>query len=143
MLEHAISRLQATIIPPHQFDSIPCDKHSLVVIHTLTHAAMILLYSRFSQDDPASYDKCLSSTRSIVALIKHHGLDADLAFLDPIVSVSWLDVYLLSSFAHCCTSVAGRWLRRLFCASSRRRMPLGPSSTAPRSATKSRPLCMP
>jgi len=89
VLEHAISRLQATIIPPHQFDSIPCDKHSLVVIHTLTHAAMILLYSRFSQDDPASYDKCLSSTRSIVALIKHHALDADLAFLDPIVSCCW------------------------------------------------------
>jgi hypothetical protein len=87
-LEHAISRLQATIIPPHQFDSIPCDKHALFVIHTLAHAAMILLYSRFAQDDPISYDKCLRSAQSIVAIIKHVA-DADLAFLDPIISSCW------------------------------------------------------
>jgi hypothetical protein len=31
----------------------------------------------------------LSSARSIVTLIKHHALDADLAFLDPIVSCCW------------------------------------------------------
>jgi hypothetical protein len=87
-LEQAISRLQATLIPPHQLDSIPCDKHTLIVIHTLTHAAMVHLYSRFAPDDPISYEKCLLSARSVVAIIKHIA-DADLVFLDPIIGPCW------------------------------------------------------
>jgi hypothetical protein len=87
-LELAISRLQATLPPPHQFDSFPCDKHTLIVVHTLTHAAIIHLYSRFAQDDPNLYDKCLRSARSCVAIIKHIS-DADILFLDPIIGPCW------------------------------------------------------
>jgi hypothetical protein len=87
-LELAISRLQASLIPPHQLDTVPCDKHALIIIHTLTHAAMIHLYSRFAQDDPISYNKCLRSARASVAIIKHI-TDSDLVFLDPMIGPCW------------------------------------------------------
>jgi hypothetical protein len=43
---------------------------------------------------------------------QHHALDAGLASLDPIICVSWLNAFLMSSLSDCWSRVAGRWLRR-------------------------------
>jgi len=89
-LDDAITRFQSTLIPPHQLDvTVSCDKHTLIVVHTLAHAAMIHLYSRFAREDPISYDKCLRSARACVAIIKHV-TDADFGLLDPIVGTCWI-----------------------------------------------------
>lgn len=87
-LEHSISRFTSTLIPTHQLDAtMPEDKHTLIVTHTIAQASLIHLYQRFAQDDPVSYDKCLQAAKNCVAIIKHI-TDADLNFLDPIIGVS-------------------------------------------------------
>ena len=86
-MDDTITRYISTLIPPHQLDvTLPCDKHTFFVVHTLAHTAMIHLYSRFSRDDPISYGKCLRSARSCVVIIKHVA-DSDFGFLDPIIGV--------------------------------------------------------
>jgi hypothetical protein len=88
-LDHAITRFLGTLIPPHQLDmNTPREKHALIVIHTLAHTATINLYSRFAREDPVSYEKCLSSARFCVAVIKHIA-DADFTFLEPVIGPCW------------------------------------------------------
>ncbi|KAH7912432.1 hypothetical protein BJ138DRAFT_1004480 [Hygrophoropsis aurantiaca] len=88
-LEHTIARFLPTLIPAHQLDAImPHDKHAFLTTHTLAHAAMIHLYYPLGQDDPVSYDKCLTAARCCVSIIKHIA-DTDYDFLDPIVGPCW------------------------------------------------------
>jgi hypothetical protein len=65
------------------------DKHTLLIVHSLAQAAMIHLYYRFGNDDPASYEKALRAARACVGIIKHIA-DADFDLLDPIIGVLFL-----------------------------------------------------
>jgi hypothetical protein len=89
LLDDAITRFLSALLPPQQLElTLPNDKYALIVVHTLAHASMIHLYSRFARDDPISQDKCVRSARSSVAVIKHIA-DADFILLDPIIGVSF------------------------------------------------------
>jgi len=89
ILENTITRFLPTLIPPHQLDTTtPDERHLLIVIHTLVHAAMIHLHYRFSHDNPVSYDKCRRSARACVAVVKHIAA-TDFNFLDPIIGPCW------------------------------------------------------
>ncbi|KZT29098.1 hypothetical protein NEOLEDRAFT_1128652 [Neolentinus lepideus HHB14362 ss-1] len=89
-LEHTISRFLTTLIPVQQLDgTIPDEKHALIVIHTLAHAATIHLHYRFGQDDLISHDKCLRAASAVVIVIKHIS-EADFEFLDPIIGPCWM-----------------------------------------------------
>ncbi|TFK54579.1 hypothetical protein OE88DRAFT_1655324 [Heliocybe sulcata] len=89
-LERIITRFLTTLIPVQQLDgTIPDEKHALVVIHTLAHAATIHLQYRFAQDDPVSHSKCLRAASAIVTVIKHIS-EADFEFLDPILGPCWM-----------------------------------------------------
>jgi hypothetical protein len=88
-MECTVARFMATLVPLHQLDvTMPGDKQSLVVTHTLAHAALIHLYARFTHDDPVAYGKCLRSARACVDVIKHVS-EGDFDFLDPILGPCW------------------------------------------------------
>lgn len=89
-LEHTISRFLTTLIPVHQLDgTIPDEKHALIVIHTIAHAAMIHLHYRFAPEDPLSHEKCLRAASACVTVIKHIS-ETDFDFLDPIIGPCWM-----------------------------------------------------
>jgi hypothetical protein len=86
-LDRLISRFIATLLPVHQLDAtMPRDKHSLIVIHSLANAAMIHLCYRFSREDTVSYEKSLRAARTCVSIIKQIS-STDFDFLDPIIGV--------------------------------------------------------
>jgi hypothetical protein len=95
-LERTITRFASTLVQPHQLITMIEDRHTLLVIHSLIHAAMIHLYYRLGNDDPASYDKALRAARSCIGIIKHIA-DTDFDFLDPIIGVGTHSCYILSS----------------------------------------------
>jgi hypothetical protein len=93
-LEHTIVRFIAGLVPAHQLEAaLPEDKHILIVCHSLSQSALIHLYFRFGQDDSASYEKSLRAARSCISIIKHIA-DADFDFLDPIIGVMLLAIYI-------------------------------------------------
>jgi hypothetical protein len=88
-LERAISRFITTLVPAAQLDALlPANRHALVAVHSLAHAALIHLCYRFSHEDSVLYDKALRAAHACVKVIGHIA-DADFGFLDPIVGPCW------------------------------------------------------
>lgn len=86
-LEHTISRFASTLLPLHQLGAaLPEDKYKLIMIHSLTHAAMIRLHFPFMESDSISREKCLRSARGMI-LVSKHIADMDFEFLDPLIGV--------------------------------------------------------
>ncbi|KDQ55715.1 hypothetical protein JAAARDRAFT_691687 [Jaapia argillacea MUCL 33604] len=106
-VEQTILRFLSTLVPVHQLDgSIPDVKPTLLVAHTLAHAALIHLHYRFSQDDPTSLDKCLRAARACVAIIRHIS-ENDYDFLDPIIGPCWMAA--ANSLGSELNSIDGSW----------------------------------
>lgn len=86
-LEHTISRFASTLLPLHQLGAaLPEDKHKLVMVHSLAHAAIIRLHFPFMESDSISREKCLRSARGMI-LVSKHIADIDFEFLDPLMGV--------------------------------------------------------
>lgn len=86
-VEDSINRFIASIIPVHQMGAIhACDRHNLIVVHTLAQAALIRLYYLRGEVDQLWNEKCLLAAREMLLAIGQVA-DMDLEFLDPIVGV--------------------------------------------------------
>jgi hypothetical protein len=91
-LEHAITLFLSTLIPIDQLDAVlPEERHSLIMAHTLAHAATIHLHRSFAMDDAMSFDKGSRASRACISIIKHIS-DRDFAFLEPIIGPCWWSV---------------------------------------------------
>jgi hypothetical protein len=87
-LELTINRFIPTIIPIHQLNAtLPEEKHTLIVVHTLIQVAVLQLYQRFAQDDPVTYDKCSAAAKACATITKYIS-EQDYDYLDPIIGVS-------------------------------------------------------
>ena len=92
-LEGSIVRFSNSLLPVQQLHgTLPADKHSLIVVHTLVQAAGIRLHYRAGEEDPVRHEKCLRAARTCLFIIRHIG-DSDYDFLDPIIGVR---IFLLS-----------------------------------------------
>lgn len=86
-LETAIAQFIATLVPLDQLDAVTLeDKHTLIAAHTLAHTASIQLYRPFTQNGPATFDKCSRAARACVSVIEHI-TEQDFALVDPIIGV--------------------------------------------------------
>jgi hypothetical protein len=98
-VEDSINRFIASIIPVHQMGAIhACDRHNLIVVHTLAQAALIRLYYLRGEVDQLWSEKCLLAARGMLLVIGQVS-DVDLEFLDPIVGVRSSGASKFSSFA--------------------------------------------
>ncbi|GBE80506.1 hypothetical protein SCP_0302210 [Sparassis crispa] len=90
VLEHTITRFTATLLPLHQLSAaVPEEKFTLIVVHSLAHAAMIHLHAPFVERDPISREKCARAARAMMLVTKHIA-ELDFDFLEPIVGPCWL-----------------------------------------------------
>jgi hypothetical protein len=88
-MELTVGSFLGTLVPLHQLDvTLPDDKRSFIVSHTLAHTAIVHLYARFALDDAAAYGKCLHSARECVEVVKHIS-EGDFDFLEPILGPCW------------------------------------------------------
>jgi hypothetical protein len=88
-LELTINRFLPTLIPIHQLNvTMPEEKYTLIVVHTLIQVSILHLYQRFAQDDPVTYEKCSAAAKACVAITKYIS-DQDYDYLDPIIGVSF------------------------------------------------------
>ncbi|KAI0076132.1 hypothetical protein K474DRAFT_1684991 [Panus rudis PR-1116 ss-1] len=88
-LEHTITRFTTTLLPLHQLSAtMPSDKYSLFVIHSLAHASMITLQDPFVEDQ-VSREVCVRAARSVVAVAKYIN-DSDFDYLDPLIGFCWV-----------------------------------------------------
>ncbi|KAJ3842829.1 hypothetical protein F5878DRAFT_529047 [Lentinula raphanica] len=91
-LELTIDRFLPTIIPIHQLNvTMPDEKHTLIVVHTLIQVSVLQLYQRFAQNDPVIYDKCSAAARACVAITKYI-TEQDYDYLEPIIGSCWTTV---------------------------------------------------
>ncbi|KAJ4490932.1 hypothetical protein J3R30DRAFT_3278101 [Lentinula aciculospora] len=91
-LELTINRFIPTLIPIHQLNAtMPEEKHTLIVVHTLIQVSVLMLYQRFAQDDPVTYDKCSAAVKACVAITKFVS-EQDYDYLDPIIGSCWTTV---------------------------------------------------
>lgn len=91
-LELTINRFIPTIIPIHQLNAtLPEEKHTLIVVHTLIQVAVLQLYQRFAQDDPVTYDKCSAAAKACATITKYIS-EQDYDYLDPIIGSCWTTV---------------------------------------------------
>ncbi|KZT71672.1 hypothetical protein DAEQUDRAFT_763532 [Daedalea quercina L-15889] len=89
VLEHTITRFASTLLPLHQLGAaLPEDKYTLIMVHSLAHAAMIRLHFPFMESDGLARDKCLRSARGMI-LVSKHIADMDFEFLDPLIGPCW------------------------------------------------------
>ncbi|EIM82869.1 uncharacterized protein STEHIDRAFT_124203 [Stereum hirsutum FP-91666 SS1] len=87
--ENAIVRFSNSLLPVQQLHgTLPADKHSLIVVHTLVQAAIIRLHYRSGEDDHLRHEKCMRAARTCLFIIRHIG-DSDYDFLDPIIGSCW------------------------------------------------------
>ncbi|KAJ3491225.1 hypothetical protein NLI96_g869 [Meripilus lineatus] len=87
--EHTITRFTTTLLPLHQLGAtMPDDKYSLFVIHSLAHASMITLHQPFMTDQ-ISRESTLRAARSVTVVAKHIS-DADFDYLDPLIGHCWV-----------------------------------------------------
>ncbi|OCH91680.1 hypothetical protein OBBRIDRAFT_825183 [Obba rivulosa] len=87
--EQTLSRFTTTLLPLHQLGAaMPEDKFTLITVHSLVHAAMINLHTPFTEEVPASREKCGRAARALVMIIKHI-TDIDYEFLDPLIGACW------------------------------------------------------
>lgn len=114
MFEHTITRFTTTLLPLHQLQAtLPNEKYSWYMIHSLAHTAMIRLHQPFIQDDQHSRDMSIRAARAVTVVTKHIA-DADYDYLDPLIGVSvlpswrFLEYLFISSFLtqHCWVSAA-------------------------------------
>ncbi|KAF8828527.1 hypothetical protein HHX47_DHR3000157 [Lentinula edodes] len=92
VLELTINRFLPTILPIHQLNAtILEEKHTLIVVHTLIQVSVLMLYQRFAQDDPVTYDKCSAAAKACVAITKFIS-EQDYDYLDPIIGSCWTTV---------------------------------------------------
>ncbi|KAJ3927203.1 MAG: hypothetical protein NXY57DRAFT_904365 [Lentinula lateritia] len=92
VLELTINRFLPTILPIHQLNAtILEEKHTLIVVHTLIQVSVLMLYQRFAQDDPVTYDKCSAAAKACVAITKFVS-EQDYDYLDPIIGSCWTTV---------------------------------------------------
>ena len=115
-VEDSINRFIASIIPVHQMGAIhACDRHNLIVVHTLAQAALIRLYYLRGEVDQLWNEKCLLAARGMLLVIGQV-TDMDLEFLDPIVGVRSSEASKSSSLAdlktQCCWASAAHVLMR-------------------------------
>lgn len=114
-LELTINRFIPTIIPIHQLNAtLPEEKHTLIVVHTLIQVAVLQLYQRFAQDDPVTYDKCSAAAKACATITKYIS-EQDYDYLDPIIGVS-CSVHCVRLGAYCnsqlCWTTVAEWLIR-------------------------------
>ncbi|KAH9932465.1 uncharacterized protein B0H18DRAFT_25848 [Fomitopsis serialis] len=89
VLEHTITRFASTLLPLHQLGAaLPEDKYTLIMVHSLAHAAMVRLHFPFMENDAISREKCLRSARGMI-LVSKHIVDMDFEFLDPLIGPCW------------------------------------------------------
>ncbi|THH31391.1 hypothetical protein EUX98_g2774 [Antrodiella citrinella] len=87
--EHTITRFTTSLLPLHQLSAtMPEDKYSLILIHSLAHASMIRLHEPFL-DDQVSRDVALRAARSVTVVAKHIA-DGDFDYLDPLIGHCWV-----------------------------------------------------
>ena len=95
--EHTITRFTTTLLPLHQLGAtMPDDKYSLILIHSLAHASMIRLHEPFL-DDQVSRDVALRAARSVTVVAKHIA-DGDFDYWDPLIGVSAHYVHVSITF---------------------------------------------
>ncbi|THU83472.1 hypothetical protein K435DRAFT_666289 [Dendrothele bispora CBS 962.96] len=93
-LELTISRFIPTILPVLQLNAtitMPEEKYTLIVVHTLVQTAIIHLHQRFAQNDAIAYEKCSVAAKAAVEIVKYIS-DQDYDFLDPIIGPAWTTV---------------------------------------------------
>ncbi|TCD61377.1 hypothetical protein EIP91_008531 [Steccherinum ochraceum] len=87
--EHTITRFTTTLLPLHQLGAtLPDDKYTLILIHSLAHASMIRLHEPFL-DDGVSREVALRAARAVTVVAKHVG-EADFGYLDPLIGHTWV-----------------------------------------------------
>lgn len=104
--EHTITRFTTTLLPLHQLGAtMPDDKYSLFVIHSLAHASMITLHQPFMTDQ-ISRESTLRAARSVTVVAKHIS-DADFDYLDPLIGVRNASSSWHCSGLTCCLALLG------------------------------------
>ncbi|KAI5118172.1 hypothetical protein M0805_008413 [Coniferiporia weirii] len=107
-LEYALVRFAGALLPAHQLGAaLPDeDRRTHVCVHTLMHAAVVLLNVRFARaGEQASLEKCVRSARAAAMLIRHL-TDADYEFLDPTFGPCWTTIASVFSLEQVQTSAA-------------------------------------
>ena len=93
--ELTIQRFVSTLLPLHQLAAtMPDDKHTLYMIHSLAYGAMIRLHQPFIADDQLSREKSVRAARSI-AMVAKHVTDPDFEYLDPLMGVRTISHLIL------------------------------------------------
>jgi len=86
-VEDSINRFITSVVPVHQMGAVHAnDRHNLIVVHTLTQAALIRLYYLHGEVDQLWNEKCLLAARGMLLVIGQV-TEMDIEFLDPIVGV--------------------------------------------------------
>ncbi|KAL4253303.1 Zn(2)-C6 fungal-type domain-containing protein [Abortiporus biennis] len=87
--EHTITRFTTTLLPLHQLAAtLPDEKTSLLLIHSLAHASMIHLHQPFLEDQ-GSRETAVRAARSLAVVAKHIS-DTDYDYLDPFIGHCWV-----------------------------------------------------
>lgn len=93
-LNTVLETFKSTLLPPNQLaQATPSMARTLLVAHSITHAATIELHAIFAQSNPTSRQKRLSAAQTIVGIIAAVTL-RDFAHLNPIMGVSNLSLLL-------------------------------------------------
>ncbi|KAI0047936.1 hypothetical protein FA95DRAFT_1572220 [Auriscalpium vulgare] len=88
-LENTIARFSNSLLPVHQMHAVqPTDKHCLIIVHTLSQAAIIRLNYHLGETDPMHHDKCMQAARSCLFILRHVS-EGDVDFLDPAILPCW------------------------------------------------------
>ncbi|KAI0088107.1 hypothetical protein BDY19DRAFT_994517 [Irpex rosettiformis] len=96
--ELTIQRFVSTLLPLHQLAAtMPDDKHTLYMIHSLAYTAMIRLHQPFIADDQMSREKSVRAARS-VAMVAKHVTDSDFDYLDPLMGHCWVSAARVFAF---------------------------------------------
>ena len=94
--ELTIQRFVSTLLPLHQLAAtMPDDKHTLYMIHSLAYGAMIRLHQPFIADDQLSREKSVRAARSI-AMVAKHVTDPDFEYLDPLMGVRTISLLIFN-----------------------------------------------
>ncbi|KAI0338286.1 hypothetical protein BDW22DRAFT_1409640 [Trametopsis cervina] len=88
--EATIARFTTTLLPLHQLAAtMPDDKYTLYMIHSLSQTAVIRLHHPFIADNQMSREKSLLAARA-VTLVTKHITEPDFEYLDPLLGHCWV-----------------------------------------------------
>lgn len=96
--DSTVARFISTLLPVHQVAAtMPDDKYTLFLVHSLAHTSMVRLHQPFMGDDQLSREKSVRAARSVVLVAKHLA-EGDFDYLDPLIGQCWLTASRVLAF---------------------------------------------